>query len=869
MESRHNLWHALSPVETGSCQAVDLHLGLSQEEARQRLEWFGPNRLREEEREPIWEVFWEEIREPMVILLLVTGVLYAMWGELTDALTIFFVILTLTVIEVYNEHRAEKAVAALHKLAEPTTSIRRDGRAVEVAAEGIVPGDLLLLQAGRRVPADARIVEAYSLAVDESSLTGESVPVNKEADATLPGDVPLAERRNLVFAGTTVTRGRGTAVAVATGTDSELGRLADLASEVESPRTPLQKAMSELSGSLIWLALGFSLAVPLLAWLLTDQSPQQLLLTGLSLAFATIPEEMPIIITMVLALGAYRLSGHRAIVKELKAVEALGAVTIIATDKTGTLTENRMRVSWLHPPGLEQRLLEVGALCSDARENNGDFVGDPLEVAVLEAARDAGVDVPALRKVHALRDEFTFDSDRKLMSVIYDRDSAQPVPRDRMGWAVVKGAPEAVLVRSTWQWMGGQVQPLNGTERQAILDQASRMAGQGLRLIACAEKTVGDDHLPQEKVESELTFLGLVGFADPPRAEARQSIDACRTAGIRPIMITGDHPFTARAIADQVGMDGCGRILTGAELDALSDEQLEEAVGQVSLYARTTPEHKLRIVHALHHRRERVAVTGDGINDAPALVAADIGVAMGETGTDVARAAADIVLADDNFATIVRAVDEGRVLFANLTKGVRYYLTCKVALVSATLLATLLGVPAPFAPIQIILMELFMDLAAAATFVAEPSEGDLMRRPPRDPRAKFMDRAMITSIFVSALGLFVAVSISYLAARYSGADPTTARTMAFVTWLLGHVFLALNMRSERLPLSKLGLFSNRLMIIWGAATVVFVLLATLVPTLQMALRTVSLSGKEWALVVGASLAGTFWLEVWKVLSHRF
>jgi Ca2+-transporting ATPase len=492
-----------------------------------------------------------------------------------------------------------------------------------------------------------------------------------------------------------------------------------------------------------------------------------------------------------------------------------------------------------------------------------------LEVAVLEAAQDAGVDASTLRKVYSLRDEFTFGSERRLMSVVYDWNVSQPDSQHRTGWAAVKGAPEAVLARSASRWLEGQLQPLNGRQRQAILDEAARMAGQGLRVIACAEKEVVEDHLAQDEVESGLTFVGLVGFHDPPRAEARQSIAACRTAGIRPIMITGDHPLTARAIANQVGMDGHGRIVTGADLDALSDEQLEETVSQDSLYARATPEHKLRIVHALHRLGERVAVTGDGINDAPALVAADIGVAMGETGTDVAREAADIVLADDNFATIVRAVDEGRVLFANLTKGVRYYLTCKVALVSATLLATLMGVPVPFAPVQIILMELFMDLAAAATFVAEPSEGDLMRRPPRDPQAKFMDRAMVTSVLASAVGLFAAVSISYLGALNTGASLTTARTMAFVTWLLGHVFLALNMRSERLPLFKLGVFSNRLMIIWGAAAVAFVLLATLVPAVQTPLRTAPLSGQQWMLVMVASLAGTFWLEVRKVLSRRF
>ncbi|MEJ2558527.1 MAG: HAD-IC family P-type ATPase [Anaerolineae bacterium] len=383
-----------------------------------------------------------------------------------------------------------------------------------------------------------------------------------------------------------------------------------------------------------------------------------------------------------------------------------------------------------------------------------------------------------------------------------------------------------------------------------------------------------DGCLTRDEAESDLALIGLVGFADPPRPEVKEAIVACRTAGIRPVMITGDHPLAARAIAAQVGLDGNGPLLTGPDLDALSDHALQEAAGQVSLYARTNPEHKLRIVRALQRRGERVAVTGDGINDAPALVAAHIGVAMGERGTDVARAAGDIVLVDDNFTTIVRAIEEGRVVFANLRKGVRYYLACKVALVSATLLPTFLGVPVPFAPIQIILMELIMDLAAAATFVVEPGEADLMRRLPRDPRAHFMDRAMIGSIFGSAAGLFAAVSVVYVTtlwaepqggAGYSAASLTRAQTAAFVTWLLGHVLLALNMRSERQPLFQLGLFSNRLMVIWGAATVVFVLLVACVPGVQAALKTVALSSGEWTLAIGTALTGTFWMEIRKWL----
>ena len=439
MESNDEAWHALTPQEVAAQQEVDLHVGLSDEEATRRLGEAGPNRLREEQREPLWQSFLEELREPMILLLLVTGVLYAVWGETSDALTIFFVILTLNSIEVYNEHRAKKAIAALHKLAEPTAAVRREGRILEVAAEEIVPGDLIVLRAGRRVPADARIVEASGLTADESSLTGESIPVEKSVRDILDAGAPLAERSNMVYAGAVVTRGRGAAIVVATGRGSELGRLAHLAGMVKPPRTPLQQAMSRLSGYLVWVALGFSVAVPLLGWWLTEQPLQQLALTGLSLAFATIPEEMPIIITMVLALGAYRLSGQRAIVKDLQAVETLGAVTVIATDKTGTLTENHVRVSELFLSESKQKLLTVGSLCNDATEYAGEFTGDPLDVALLEAARDAGIDVPVLRESHPLRQEFPFDSERKLMSVVCVRNGERPILPGKSGWAGDQG----------------------------------------------------------------------------------------------------------------------------------------------------------------------------------------------------------------------------------------------------------------------------------------------------------------------------------------------------------------------------------------------------------------------------------------------
>ncbi len=850
-------WHTLSTQEVISHFGVDGTSGLSKKEAHERLAQLGPNRLREEKREPIWEIFLEEIREPMILLLLVTGVLYSLWGKLSDALAILAVILTLVSVEVWNERRAENAIAALHKLAEPTASARRDGQAIEIPAEAVVPGDVILLRAGRRVPADARLLEAYGLAADESSLTGESVPVEKETDLTLPENTPLAERRNLVFADTTITRGRGAAIVVATGMETQLGHVAGLAREVKEPRTPLQREMRELTRWMVWLALGFSTFVPLMGWLLGGQAPQQMLLTGLSLAFATIPEELPIIITMVLALGGYRLSQQRAIVKRLRAVETLGAVTVIATDKTGTLTENRVEVSRLYPEDHRRKLLEIGVLCNDATESGDTFVGDPLETALLRAAQEAALNVRELRRAHPLRDEHTFDNTRKRMSTIYERDGQL--------WVGVKGAPEAVLAISNSRWTDGEVHSLTEADQEAILAIAAQMAEEGMRVIAFAEKTVSDGRLSRDEAEADLTFIGLAGLADPLRPEVKEAIAACRTAGIRPIIITGDHPLTASAIARQVGLGGDKSLLNGTELDVLSDQALREIVGQVSLYARTTPEHKLRIVRALRERGERVAVTGDGINDAPALAAADIGVAMGETGTDVARAAADMVLADDNFTTIVRAVKEGRVLFANLKKSVRYYLACKVALISVTLLPVLLRVPVPFAPIQIIWMELLMDLAASATFVAEPAEFDLMHRPPRDPKTPFMDQEMVGSIFAAAVGLFAAVSAAYLVTWYSGAGLDRAQTVAFVTWLLGHVFLALNLRSERQPLFRLGLFSNRLMAGWGTATVALILCATLVPGVQAALKTVSLSNREWSLAIAVVLVGTFWMEARKWL----
>ncbi len=854
-------WHTLTAEKAAESLRADLTDGLASGEASRRLKDYGPNRLLEEEKEPFWEEFFEELREPMVLMLLVTGVLYAVWGERADAITIFVIILTLNTVEVVNEQRSKKAIAGLRKLAEPTTSVRRGGRFEEIPVEQVVPGDLVLLQDGHRVPADARLVEGFGLSVDESSLTGESLPVEKAAVASVNPVTPLAERQNMVYASTLVTRGKGTVLVVATGMDTEIGRIAGMARQVKEPRTPLQLLMDELSKALVWFALGFSVLVPLVGIFFAHQPVKQMLLTGLSLAFATIPEEMPIIITMVLALGAFRLSKKHAIARRLNAVETLGSVTVIATDKTGTLTENRMEAARFEPEGSKNRLLEIGMFCNDAVQNDMDFAGDPVDAALLRAAQQAGLDVRAERLAQPILNEFTFDNTRKRMSTVSLRDGQV--------WAAVKGAPESVLAQCTQIMMKGEkIEALTGALRQAVLEQVTQLAANGLRVLALAERALPNKNFDQEKVESELTFVGLVGLQDPPRPEARAAIATCQRAGVRTIMITGDHPLTARAIGQQVGLDGSQDVVTGPELDQLSDDELKDVVQRTSIFARTTPEHKLRIVQALQGLGERVAVTGDGVNDAPALSAADIGVAMGETGTDVAREASAMVLTDDNFTTIVHAVEEGRLIYENLKKGVRYYLTCKLALVLITFLPTILLIPVPFAPVQIILMELFMDLMAAASFVAEGAEADLLDQKPRNPKSRFMDKAMVGSIGLSASGLFAAVSVVYLSTWYGTHDRMVSQTVAFFAWLVGHVLLAFNMRSERQPIFQLGLGSNRMMLIWGGAVAVFLILISLIPSAQSLMKITTLTVAQWGMILIATFTGTFWLEVRKFITYH-
>jgi Ca2+-transporting ATPase len=853
-------WHTLSVAETAAKLQTDAARGLNPVEARTRLEKTGQNRLAEEKKFSFWKEFIEELREPMVLMLLATGVLYGIWGEIGEAIVIFCIILALNTVEVVNEMRSKKAIAGLQKMAEPTAAVFRDGLYQEVPAEEIVPGDLVVLLPGHRIPADARLVHSGGLQVDESALTGESVPVDKVSEILLKATCPLAERTNMVYASTLVRRGSGTALVTATGMDMEVGRVMDLTRQVREPRTPLQNIMTELSKTLVWFALGFSLLVPLVGILIAHQPPKEMLLVGLSLMFATIPEELPIIITMVLALGASRLSKRGAIAKHLKAVESLGSVTVIATDKTGTLTENRLRVTHIEPAENESRLLELGVLCNDAIIDEGEITGDPVDNALLHAATDLNLGPRELKKNWQVILSLPFDSQRKQQVVVVDDSESRKV--------VVKGAPEALLNQCTGVWQSGQREPLDPSHQESLLQLVDALAAKGVKVLGLAERDLPGEAALDKRVAEALTFVGLVGLADLPRPEAQGAIAACRDAGIRTVMITGDHPQTAQAVARAVGLPNSDEVVSGLQLDQVSDLELQSLVRKINVFARTTPEHKLRLVRAFQANGERVAVTGDGVNDAPALAAADIGVAMALNGTDVAREASDLLLTDDNFTTIVHAVSEGRLIFENLKKGVRYYLSCKLALVLITLLPTLLLVPVPFTPVQIILMELFMDLMAAAAFVAEPAESDLLKQPPRDPKARFMDRKMVGSLLMASLSLFGAVSILYLGVWYSTYDVTTAQTVAFYAWLMGHVFLAFNLRSVRQPMFEVGLGQNRLMFIWGGAVAGFLLLVNLIPGLQNIMGITALKGVQWAWILGVTLVGTFWLEIKKIVGFH-
>ena len=868
-------WHSRETQELIRLSGVNPEKGLTDQEAAQRLSKYGKNTLVEQREIRFLGILKEEVTEPMILLLIAVGVLYSFLGSLSDALTIIVIIIILVLAEVWNEYRAKRSIASLRQLAPPTALALRNGQLKEVETAFLVPGDILLLKVGQHVPADARLLEAFGLETDESSLTGESFPVAKDATTTLPSETRITDQTNMLFTGTIITRGRAKALVTATGINTELGRVAGITKAAKEPKTTLQLAMKQLSKTLVWIALFFSILIPILSYIRGLQpNPGEAVLYGLSLAFVVIPEELPIIITMVLGVGGYALSKKGAIVKRLRAAEALGNVTVIATDKTGTITENKMRLEHLYFDGTihraqdfkenEKAALKTALLASDAIRNmtSNTVLSNPMAQAILERIKQEGIDQNTT-KDWILKDELSFDVKRKLASYIYQYGNSIVV--------LSSGAPEKILANSTKILVKGEETPLNDTTRNEVNRVMAQMAQSGERLLAFGyHRLQADSAFDEQNLESDIVFVGILGFIDPPRKEVKGAIRTCQEAGIKVMMITGDHPETARAIASQVGINSA-HVLTGNEISKMTDDDLKKALRNTFVFARVTPEDKLRLVRLLKENGEIVAVTGDGINDAPALKEAHIGVSMGIRGTDVAKETADMILTDDNFATIETAVKEGRKLYSNLRKGIRYYLACKVALVSIFLVPIILGIPLPFAPIQIIVLELFMDLAASATFVAEPEEAGIMNNPPNNPNEKFMNKTMLTSIALGALSLFAAVTATYLFTWYSSTSlpPSSAiqhaQTVAFATWMLGHILLALNLRSEKEPLSRLGVLSNKVMVLWALIVVATLLIATNVPAVASSLKITGLTPTDWAIVIISAFVATFWIELRKIL----
>ncbi len=850
-------WHTLSPDSAAARLGADPARGLSEAEAVGRQARFGPNAIREAARPSKLRMLLAQFTDFMILLLIAAAAVSGIIGDAEDTVVILCIVVLNAAVGFVQEFRAERAMEALQRLAAPGAVVVRDGRHEAVPAAALVPGDVVLLEAGNAVPADLRLLEAVDLKIGEAALTGESVPVEKHADASGDPDLPLADRRNMAFKGTAVLYGRGRGLVVGTGMATELGRIAGMLASAGATRTPLQQRLA-LFGRQITVAALVICAVIFATGLLRGEPPMLMLLTALSLAVAAIPEAMPAVVTVLLALGAARMARERALIRRLPAVETLGSVTTICSDKTGTLTRNEMRAVEAYlaggrvavgdiDPAREPAttLLLALALCNDvARGGDGGMLGDPTEVALWRAAAEAGIDKDERERAAPRVLEFPFESERKRMTTLH-AGAAGIV-------GFTKGAPETVLPRcatiATGAATGAGVAPI---DQARLMQAAEDMAEDGLRVLAVACRRWGA--LPTERaadaVERDLTLLGLVGLLDPPREEAAAAVATCRAAGITPVMITGDHPVTARAIARQIGMlDEGGAVLTGRELQALSEQQLQRRVRDVRVYARVDPAQKIRIVTALQQAGEIVAMTGDGVNDAPALARAEIGVAMGKVGTDVARESASLILLDDNFATIVTAVREGRRIYDNIRKFIRFVVTCNSAEIWTIFLAPFLGLPVPLLPIQILWMNLVTDGLPGLALAAEPAERDIMRRPPRPPREGLFAGGMIWQvIWVGLLMAAITLVTQAYAVRFGLAH---WRTMVFTVLTLTQMWQVLAIRSDRETLFEQGVFSNLPLL--GAVLLTFVLqLAVIyVPPLNPIFSTAPLTAAELLASIG-------------------
>lgn len=857
---------------------VNPESGLTDQEARKRLEQYGPNEIAQKKRRTIWQMFFSQFTDFLIIILLAAAVISILVGEGVDAVLIIIIVLLNATLSTIQESKAEKSLQLLKKMAAPMAKVIRDGVVQTISSREIVPGDVVLLETGNYVPADGRLIEAVNLSISEAALTGESQPVDKTTDAIDKDKLTVGDRLNMVYSGTIVAKGRGKAIVTSTGNETELGKIAKMLSEMEEEETPLQKNLEKL-GKQIGLIVLAICAVVFVVGIFEGNPLLEMFLTSVSLAVAAVPEGLPAVVTIVLALGMYNMVKRHAVIRRLQAVEALGSVNVICSDKTGTLTKNEMTVVkyYLHPSMLFehkqakqnsskslQSLLMGATLCNDSfitmKDGNRVTSGDPTEIALAVAAFDLGIEKAILEEKMPRIHEIPFDSDRKMMTTVH-KDQNKTL-------SFTKGAPD-VVIRNCNRYMSedGQIKNLTEQDKEQILQYNTQMAQDGLRVLAVAFREVQNNDL--SNLESDMTFLGLMGMIDPPRPEVKQALEKCQTAGIRVIMITGDHKVTAQTIAKELGiLDQNDMILTGNDLIEMDIDQLVKVVEKVKVYARVSPNDKLKIVEALKKQGRIVAMTGDGVNDAPALKKSDIGVAMGITGTDVSKDASDMVLTDDNFASIVAAVEEGRKIFDNIRKVVYYLLSCNISEVATIFISILLRLPLPLIPVQILWMNLVTDGLPALALGVEPAEPDIMKRPPRDPKEGIMSKDVLTNIFIGGLLLSVLTLFVYGWALIEHDQIELLRTMVFFTLCTGQLMHAFNSKSLRFSLFKVGIKNNPRLIVANLASFVLLLAVIYVPGLQDVFGTTNLTGKQLAVSLIAALTMLPLYELVKIIRYR-
>ncbi|MES1189451.1 MAG: calcium-translocating P-type ATPase, PMCA-type [Steroidobacter sp.] len=856
-------WHSQTCTETlAALESSDS--GLSNEQADYRRKQYGANAFTEAPLRPWWRLLLKQFADFMILLLLVAAIISGIVGDLVDTLVIGVLVLLNATMGMIQEYRAERAMRALKSISAPTALVLRNGQQQEIAAVDLVPGDIVLLDAGCIVPADLRLMQSIALRINEAALTGESLPVDKPDVAPVPADTPLAERHNMAYKGTFVGYGRGRGVVIATGMQTEFGRIATLLQQTEIVVTPLQRRLTVFGQRLAIIVLAICLVVFLQGWL-RGESLLPMFLTALSLAVAALPEALPAVVTISLALGARKMVAQNALIRRLPAVETLGSVTYICSDKTGTLTENRMRVEAYYCDGELDKaprqtapwreLLRAIGVSHDARSNHaGELSGDPTEVALLAAALDAGLEYPALNAELPRADEIPFDSNRKRMTTLHEDG-------ERGFLAITKGAPEVIISLCNHMLVNDGTVTIN---RELISDMADRMAADGMRVLAVAIRhwPRHPPHMSAEHVECNLTFLGLVGLLDPPRAEVLEAVRMCKQAGIVPVMITGDHPRTAQAIARRLELiDDGGEVMTGQQLAELPDADLQRRIRDVRVFARVSPEQKLKLVTLLQERGECVAMTGDGVNDAPALRKADIGVAMGITGTDVAKEAGAMILMDDNFATVVRSVREGRRIYDNLRRFIRYVLTTNSAEIWIIFLAPFAGLPIPLLPIQILWINLVTDGLPGLALAAEPAESNVMHRAPYPPGESILARGL--GIKILWTGLFMAGLILAAQAWALSIDSGHWRTLVFTTLCFSQLAYVLAIRSEHQSLFALGLWSNRPLLATVVFTVGLQFALIYLPVLQPIFKTTPLPRAELAVALAIPLLVIVAVEIEK------